>query len=270
MKRILVTGGTGTLGRLLVEQLAAQGHTVRVMSRCAQPSAADAALEWAVADLGSGAGLADAVAGVDAIIHAASSPGRGAEQVDVIGTERLVGLAAAAGVGHLVYISIVGIERIPVAYYRHKLAAEARVMQGGVPWSIQRATQFPELIDGMLRGAARLPVLALPTDFQFQVVEPGELARRLCTVVAAGPAGRLPDMGGPQLLTLGEMARAWRVTRGLRRPILHLPLPGGAARAFRRGYNTCPDHTDGAVTWAEWLARTYGAELSAHRLPSNG
>jgi uncharacterized protein YbjT (DUF2867 family) len=196
------------------------------------------------------------VAGVDTIVHAASQVGRGTEQVDVAGTQRMLEYARAAGVRHVVYVSIVGIERIPVAYYRHKLAAEQIITQSGIAWSIQRSTQFHHLIDMMLRQASRLPVLPLPTDFQAQPIDPADVARRLCTVVASRPAGRLPDCGGPEMLTLGELARTWMGARGLRRPVLHLPLPGLAAHALRRGENCCPDQRVGRITWASWLKDT--------------
>src|SRR6476661_1815773 len=156
MQRVLVTGGTGTLGRAVVDTFVKRGYTVRVMSRQARPPHAPD-VEWAQADLATGQGLAAAVAGVDTIIHAATnSPastapakaparigaaatpagfgrvrdafgGGKAESVDVAGTERLLAAARRAGVGHFIYVSIVGIEHVPLAYYRHKLAAEALV-----------------------------------------------------------------------------------------------------------------------------------------------
>lgn len=81
--------------------------------------------------------------------------------------------------------------------------------------------------------------------------------------LTAGPSGRLPDMGGPEVRTLGGLARPWLAARGRRRPVLHLPLPGKTAAAFRRGYSTCPEHKDGTITWEEWLQETYGQNRAA-------
>ena len=169
MARVLITGGTGVLGSELVPRFVDAGYTVRVMSRRAR-SERDPDVEWAQAQLATGEGLAEAVSGADVIVHAASSPFRRTEAVDVHGTRRLLEHAREAGVAHFLYISIVGIDRIPRVYFKHKLAAEALVEQAGVPWSILRATPFHTLIDRVLGALARLPIALLPTDFRFQPI----------------------------------------------------------------------------------------------------
>jgi uncharacterized protein YbjT (DUF2867 family) len=256
MTRVLVTGGTGVLGRDVVQKLASDNYIVRVMSRRAAASAT-AQAEWAQADLETGAGLREALEGVDVVVHAATSPFNRTTQVDVEGTKRLVDQARSAGVAHFVHVSIVGIERIPYPYYRYKVAGEAIVRESGVPWSILRATQFHTLLDGFLRQANRLPLFMLPTDLKFQPIDAGEVAARLRECVAAGPGGRVADIGGPEVLAFGDMARAWIAARGRRRRIFHLPLPGKFAAALRQERNTCPDRRYGRITWAEWLQKTY-------------
>ena len=259
MTRVLITGGTGVLGSELVPRFLDAGYTVRVMSRRGHPPDADPKIEWARASLETGEGLADAVAGAGVIVHAASSPFRRTEAVDVAGTARLLEQARDAGVSHFLYISIVGIDRIPLGYYKRKLAAESRVEEGGVPWSVLRATQFHTLIDMQLRALLRFPIALAPTDFRFQPIDPGEVADRLRECVAEGAAGRLPDLGGPEVHTLGELARAWAEIRGLRRRVVRLPLPGKIAAGFRQGLNTTPEGKYGQVTWADWVRRRYGS-----------
>jgi uncharacterized protein YbjT (DUF2867 family) len=254
--KILVTGGTGVLGQQVVQAAGRAGHAVRVGSRRARPEGATIAREWAQMDLVTGEGVRAAVAGVDAVVHAASDSRR-PDEVDVIGTRHLVEAARAAGVGHLVYVSIVGIDRIPVRYYRRKLVAEEIVANGSLPYSILRATQFHTLVDAQLRKAARVPlVIPIPTSFRIQSVVPSEVAARLLRSVAEGPGGRLPDFGGPEVLTLGEAAAQWKAARAVRKSVMHLPLPGRIAAAFRRGESTVPDGERGTVTWREWLRRT--------------
>ncbi len=259
MTRVLITGGTGILGSELVPRFAGADYTVRIMSRRGHPPDVDPGIEWAQAQLASGEGLSHAVSGVDLIVHAASSPFRRSEEVDVGGTERLLGQARDAGVSHFLYISIVGIDRIPLGYYKRKLAAESCVEREGVPWSILRATQFHTLIDMQLRALLRFPIGVAPTDFRFQPVDPGEVADRVLEYAEAGPSGRLPDLGGPEVSTLGDLARTWAQIRGLRRLIVPLPLPGKIAAGFRQGLNTTPEGKYGHVTWADWVRRRYGS-----------
>jgi hypothetical protein len=205
-------------------------------------------------DLVSGAGVPDALKGVDTVIHAASDPRR-SDAVDVGGT-RLGGEAArAAGAIHVVYVSIVGIDRIPVPYFRDKLAAE-EIVAAGLPGahSIVRATQFHSFVDMQLRRAARFPlVMPLPTRFQLQSAAPADAADYILRCAADGPGGRRPDFGGPEVLTLGEAAAAWKIARAVRRAILPLPVPGKVGAAFRAGASTVPDGAHGTVRWRDWL-----------------
>ncbi len=259
----MVTGGAGVLGGELVPRLKAAAHTVRVMSRGGPGASRDPEVEWAQASLETGAGLGNAVSGAEAIVHCASSPFRRTEMVDVRGSERLLEHARKAGVSHFLYISIVGIDRIPLGYYKRKLAAEGLVEQAGVPWSILRATQFHTLIDMQLRALMRFPVAVVPTDFRFQPIDGGEVADRMVEYAAEGPSGQLPELGGPEVHALGDLARTWAEIRGLRRRIIRLPLPGKIAAGFRRGLHTTPDNAQGTVRWADWVRRKYWRDPQA-------
>ena len=252
--RVLITGGTGTLGRSLVRAVAGAGHDARVMSRRARSARLAEDFEWAQADIAAGDGVRAAVEGADAVIHAATDPRR-AEAVDVQGTRHLVEAARAARVAHFVYVSIVGIEEIPLGYYRSKLAAERIVAESGLPHTTLRATQFHSLIAGFISQAARVPLLLpLPTGFKFQSVAESEVAARLVGCLGEGPRGRIEDFGGPEVLTLGEMAAVWLEAKGVRKKLVRLPLPGAAAAAFRAGKNTAPHGARGAIRWRDWLA----------------
>src|SRR5712692_4176637 len=252
---VLVTGGTGTLGRHVVMQLRQTGHRARILSR--EPRGHVDAVRG---DLTSGAGLVKAVAGMDAIIHAASAtrePRRG-RAVDVLGTRRLLAMARDAGVRHVVYVSIVGIDKVAYPYYRTKLAAEAVIRENLIPWSIVRATQFHDFMEFLLVGFSRVPGLtALPVAWQFQPVDAREVAQRLAEVVLGEPAGMLPDFGGPEIHDFKSIAQPWLAARKSNRRIVNLPVPFKLSRQIAQGGLLCPDHRDGKVTFAEHLAQKY-------------
>ncbi|MER7243311.1 NAD(P)H-binding protein [Kribbella sp. NPDC000426] len=240
MTSILVTGGTGNLGRPTVSQLRAAGHHVRVLSRAAGP-------DRVVADLTSGAGLRAAVEGADVVVHLATSLGRG----DARQARNLV--EAAAGVQHLLLMSIAGIDRIPLAYYRTKLEVEEIVQDSGVPYTIQRATQFHDLVDRVFAAQRYLPVLVAPT-MSLQPISVEEVGARLTELVGQPPVkGHAPDIGGPERLTVRELAWIWKQAKGSRRPIVPLRLGGKVFRAFARGDAMVDGPTYGRITFAEHL-----------------
>jgi uncharacterized protein YbjT (DUF2867 family) len=251
----LITGGTGSLGRMLVRAVVLEGHAVRILSQRPRPPSDPTEVEWAHADLASGEGLQAAVEGAETVFHLASDV-RHPEAVDVTGTCRRVEAARAAGVAHLVFISIVGIDDIPTRYYKRKREAERIIELSGVPHSIQRATQFHSFVDTLLSKVSRVPfVIPPPTNFQFQSVDASEVAARLAQCLADGPQGRLSDFGGPEVLSFGEMAEAWMAVKGIRKTLIHLPLPGAAAAGLRAGKNTAPEGVRGLIRWREWLER---------------
>lgn len=249
VSKILVTGGTGSLGRLVVQRLRDAGREVRVLSRSGHPGTIRA-------DLLTGEGLEQAVNGVDAIVHCASSPTK-TRGTDVEGTKRLLQAAIRAEISHFVFISIVGVDRDPyLPYYRMKLEVERNVERSPVPWTILRATQFHELVLRINRFLDRLPVMALPKGFLFQSIETGEVADRLAELARSESAGRIPDIGGPEIRTFADLARSYLKGTGRQRRVVEVPLPGKMARAFREGALTCPDQAYGKIRWEEFLRGT--------------
>jgi uncharacterized protein YbjT (DUF2867 family) len=242
MTTILVTGGTGTLGRLLAERLRAAGHEVRVLSRHAQPYAVDLRE--------GGSGLDAAVTGVDTIVHCATTPRGGDERA----AEHLISAARRAGVGHLVYISIVGVDRVPLGYYKAKLAVEKLVERSGLGWTVLRTTQFHDLPAMLFRTLAKSPVLVLPAGVRDQPIEVTEVADRLAELATGAPAGRVKDMGGPEVRTLESLARAYLKATGRRRAVLSVPLAGRAYRGFRDGGHLTPGHAVGKGTFEGYLS----------------
>ena len=239
MATVLVTGATGRLGTKAVRVLEEAGHEPRSFSRRGG------------GDLLTGEGLAAALDGVSRVLHAASDSDTrdGADDVDA--TRNL--LAAAAGVEHFLYVSIVGVDRIPYRYYRNKLACEQLVAASGIPFTILRATQFHELGEGVLREKERRRLsLIYPFDFKVQLVAAQEVAERASQLLAGPPQQGVVEFGGPEILTVREAVDTWRDLRGPLR-VLPLPYPGKVARAFRDGLATT-DRAEGRQTWREYVS----------------
>lgn len=253
---VLVTGGTGALGRDVVKGLRASGHRVRVLSRRSGTGA-----DWVQGNLASGKGIDAAVAEMDVVVHAATAAARLWQwrSVDAVGTRRLLEASRRAHVKHFIYISIVGIEGVSYGYYRAKLAAEAIVAEDIVPCSIVRATQFHTLMETFLEGLSRLPrIVAVPFAWQFQPVDTRDVAARVVQIAAGSPAGRQPDFGGPEVRTFASIAQSWLKARRLEKNLVNLPLPGRFSRQVAEGKLLSPDHKDGNTTFEQYLVRRYG------------
>ncbi|TDC27841.1 NAD-dependent epimerase/dehydratase family protein [Streptomyces sp. 8K308] len=253
MSVILVTGGTGTLGREVVARLLEDEHEVRVLSRRSRDEGERLPVRWFTGDLKSGRGLGPSMAGVDVVVHCATTAGRS----DITATRRVIGAAREAGTPHLVYISIVGIDRVPTfPYYRAKLECERLVEESGLPWTILRATQFHNLITRLVHAQRLLPaVFTLGGGARLQPVEAAEVGRRLAELATSEPAGRVADMAGPEIRSAEELTREAVRAEGLHRPVLPLRLPAKSFRAVREGALLAPEHADGRVSFEEFLAR---------------
>ncbi|MEU9145693.1 NAD(P)H-binding protein [Streptomyces sp. NPDC048349] len=242
MSTILVTGGTGNLGSLVTERLRAAGHAVRVLSR----HAADHPV-----DLRDGRGLDAAMAGVEVVVHCASSPRGGDEDA----ARHLIGAARRAGtVRNLVYISIVGVDAVPLGYYKAKLRVERLLEQSGLGVTVLRTTQFHDLVAQVVDAAAKLPVVPLPYGVRVQPIAVEEVADRMAELAVPTPSGRVPDMGGPEIRTLADLGRAYLAATGRRRRVVPVPLWGRAYAGFRRGGHLAPSHAAGRDTFEEYAA----------------
>ncbi|NXY97660.1 NAD(P)H-binding protein [Streptomyces sp. BR123] len=244
MSTILVTGGTGTLGTLVVARLRAAGHDVRALSRHSREHPVD---------LMDGRGLDAAMAGAEVVVHCASNPRGG----DDVAAGHLIDAARRAGtVTNVVYISIVGVDVVPLRYYEVKHRVERMLLESGLGVTVLRTTQFHDLVAMVTETAAKVPVVPvpLPKGVRVQPVSVAEVADRLAELAVPAPAGRVPDMGGPEVYTLVELGRAYLEATGRKRRVFGLPLAGKAYAGFVRGGNLAPQHAVGKVTFAEFLA----------------
>jgi uncharacterized protein YbjT (DUF2867 family) len=249
--KVAVAGGTGTLGASLVAELARRGDEVLALSRSARGELPAGAFYRRV-DLSADEGLADVLAGVEVLVDAANTSPREGEELVAI-TRRLLDAAATVGVRHFVGVSIVGCDRVPTSYYEAKVRQEEAIAAGRVPWSLLPATQFHDLLDWAFGAAARWRLLPTGTA-HLQPVDVRIVAERLADAVHAEPAGRLPDVAGPEIRTLGELARAWRAVDGRRLLPLRIPTVGKVGRPVGEGALCDPAAAAGGPTFEQWLA----------------
>lgn len=235
---LTVTGGTSGPGGPLVERLRGDGRTVRVLSR--KPGELHV-----MGDLNTGAGVDAAVAGADVVVHLATNRKR-----DLPGTERLVAAARAAGVGHFVYLSIVGVDKIPFALYRDKLANENAIESSGVPFTILRATQFHSFPSEMIAMTGGHFFVNLPV----QPIGVEDVATRLADIALAPPAGRVADIGGPEILQGRDIVSRLQKADRLKKPVFTLSLPGKTFAAFKAGHHLTGLPGYGTQTFDEWRA----------------
>jgi uncharacterized protein YbjT (DUF2867 family) len=251
--RVLVTGAGGVLGARVLERAVRAGYEVVATTSRPDRRFPDAATT-ALLDLGTGAGVSEALVGVEAVIHCASDSADHA-RVDAIGTRRLV--EASAPGTHFVYPGIVGSDVVPLAYYRSKIASEAALRER--PWTVIRTTQFHQLAWGiMIRLSRRPPLMLVPGNTRIQPLDPGSLATRLVEAAATGAQGRAPDLGGPFAYDVSALARSYLDATGTKRWLVSLNWPGLVWASLRAGANLTPNRDETGETWNDFLARRLG------------
>ena len=261
MSTVLVTGGTGTLGREVVSRLLNRHHRVRILSHQAHP-AMPTAVEVATGDLASGAGLREAAAGVEVILHCASDWRDPHMRTDVAGTRALLDAARAGGLPYILYISIVGVDQTEYPYYRAKREAEQMVEHSGCPWSILRATQYHPFVQYLLQscGADTQPEVVVPAGIRMQPIDVGEVADRLVLLLEHGPSGQIAEMGGPQILSLEDMAQTYARLLGRQATIRSVEPADEMYTMMRTGIILTPAHAEGKVTWEQYLQHVLGKQ----------
>ncbi|GAA3825450.1 SDR family oxidoreductase [Nocardioides panacisoli] len=243
---IAVAGGTGVVGTYVVDEVRRRGHQARVVSRSHG------------VDLATGAGLDSALQGADAVIdvsNVSTNSGRKAVAFFEAATGNLLAAGERAGIRHHVALSIVGIDRVDLPYYRGKVRQEDLVEAGRVPWTIVRATQFHEF-PGQLIDRSPRP-LALAPAMLSRPVAASEVAAVLVDAALGEPQGRTRDVAGPDQLLMSDLVRRVLAKRGERRLVVPLPLPGRMGRAVRAG-GLLPqgEAVVGTQTWDDWLDRS--------------
>jgi uncharacterized protein YbjT (DUF2867 family) len=229
---ILVAGGTGVLGRRLVQRLVARGLEVRVLSRTGTMPDGDL-VEVVRGDVRDPASLESALRGVDTVVSAvhgfAGHGGVSPADVDRDGNANLIAAAESVGASFIL-MSIVGAAPDhPMELFRMKFQAEQRVRAARIPWTIVRATSFLEtwlmLFEQTARGSGRPLVFGRGTNpINFvSVVDVAALLERV--VVDPATRGQTLEIGGPANLAFNDLAAAFQDAAGRTTAPRHIPRP---------------------------------------------
>lgn len=242
--KIAICGATGVVGSHVRRVAGDRGHQVVPLTRSTGH------------DLTKGLS-GDALAGVDTIIDVSGIQTLSRKRATdyFLAVSRTIQKAGqAAGVSHLVALSIVGIDGVTSSYYGAKGEQERAVRAGALPWTLLRAAQFHEFAAQTVERGSMGPLVVVPRA-RVRPIAAAEVAEALVDLAEAGPAGDAPDLVGPRDEILVDMVRALLTRRGSRRPVIEIPLPGAMGNAMSSGrLRGVPNASrQGRQTFAEWL-----------------
>lgn len=235
--------GTGLIGSQVVSGLGAAGHEAAGHSRSTG------------VDVLTGQGLDDALRGADVVVDVTNSPTFDDASLDFFRTSvtNLLAAAEAARVGHLVTLSIVGVDLVPaLAYYRAKTLQEDLVKAGRIPYSIVRATQFMEFVAPAMDWTTDGDVVRLPAT-PIQPIGSAAVSAAVSDVAAGAPLRGTRDIAGPDVFTLDELGRATLEATGDHRHVVTDATAGLFAQVKGDVLTAPPGAHLTGPHYAEWL-----------------
>ncbi|MFJ9344984.1 SDR family oxidoreductase [Streptomyces sp. NPDC101237] len=241
--KIAVIGGTGLIGSQVVRDLRAAGHEAVPYSKSTG------------VDVLSGQGLDEAMAGADVVVNLTNSPTFDDASPAFFQTsmDNLVAAADRAGVGHFVVLSIVGVDQVPeLDYYRAKTLQEHILATGPVPYSIVRATQFMEFVDGIMSWTSDGDTVRLPAT-PIQPIAAADVAAEVAEVAAGAPLNGIRDIAGPDVFPLDELGRLTLSRKGDHRTVVTDPTAGMFAQV-KGDVLTDPNARVAPTRYTDWLA----------------
>ena len=261
MIRICVAGGTGQVGTEVVRQALECGIEVAAFSR--RPPKPGTAKHhngatYRAADVATGSGVAEALAGADVVIDCLEGRTLKAIRGFADGGERLLHAAKTQGVRKAVLLSIINCDQVGLGYQRSKAEKERRYAGADVDTVVVRTTQFHSLVAEVLSAGSLVRLIPVFKGARFQTISPSEAAAALLEEALDGRPGephRVLTVGGPEILSMRSMAQIWQKATHARGKVIELPLPGSMGTYLREGRNLIPEQTFGRETFSAWLAK---------------
>jgi uncharacterized protein YbjT (DUF2867 family) len=212
--RIVVIGGTGRIGSNVMRRLVAHGHDP-------VPASPDTGVNTIT-----GEGLADVMAGASVVVDVSNAPvwdDHAVLEFFTTSTRNQLAAERDAGVGHHVAVSIVGSDRVPDSgYLRAKVAQEAEIEAGDVPYTILRSTQFFEFLPQIVETGAERDTVRLSTGLM-QPVGADDVAATVAELATGTPVRGRVELGGPEALGIDAWARRLFASVGDERTVIGDP-----------------------------------------------
>ncbi|CAF1102218.1 unnamed protein product [Adineta steineri] len=267
MAKILVTGGTGVLGRALSNIFLANKTDFLITSRNQKNIInendgmnSNSKSKWLYMDLSKNKGINKVFNNnIDTILHLASMPMQNiqGQPADVILTKNLLDSIPKQNIKHLIYISIVGIDKIPFTYYRGKLECERLIKASGIPYSILRATQFHGFVEDFAVKLLKFPICMVPKSIKVQPVQVEAVAMELNKILGQSPLNSTYEIGGKKIYEMKEIVDSLLNVRQEKKLMIPIPIMGKMLKAYAKGYGTCNNIALNSNTWEEYLASKY-------------
>lgn len=261
MTTICVAGGTGQVGREVVQLAVAAGHKVSVISRHVPPVGSAKHVDGATyfaCDVTTGDGLPAAVAGAGVVIDCLEGQFGRARKQFADGGGRLLAAARLAGARKAVALSIINCDVSSSAYYASKAAKERKYAESPLQTTVVRATQFHGLVEMIFAAGAKVRLVPIFKGARFQSISPADVAAALLQAAlddSKSAKHRLMTIAGPEALSMRQMAESWKSVTGARGRIIELPLPGPMGDFLRAGHNLSPEQPYGTETFVSWLEK---------------